>query len=166
MSESDSTSDHCMGISGAASAFEVLSSMITPAVLISACGLLVLSTSTRLGRVVDRTRILAEKARAPQQGFSDLREQIEWLSQRVLLLRSALTSQYLAIALFVLTSIAIGVVSLVGWMFGWIPVTLELLGALSLLYGSVLLIREARVAIASTLQEISLVKQAIRPKDR
>lgn len=154
-----------MAIPGAASSFEVLSSMITPAVLISACGLLVLSTSTRLGRVVDRTRVLAEKARMPQQTSGDLRDQIEWLSQRVLLLRSALTSQYLAIALFVLTSIAIGVVSLVGWSFGWIPVSLELLGALALLYGSLLLIREARVAIASTLQEITMAKQAIQSKD-
>ncbi|MGH9915941.1 MAG: DUF2721 domain-containing protein, partial [Pyrinomonadaceae bacterium] len=35
--------------------------MITPAVLISACGTLILSTSTRLGRVVDRVRALSDK---------------------------------------------------------------------------------------------------------
>ena len=43
------------------SALSVLTAMITPAVLISACGSLLLSTSTRLGRVVDRVRALAEK---------------------------------------------------------------------------------------------------------
>ena len=35
--------------------------MITPAVLISACAGLILSTSVRLGRVVDRVRALSEK---------------------------------------------------------------------------------------------------------
>jgi hypothetical protein len=36
----------------------VLSEMITPAVLISACGTLIFSTSTRLARIVDRVREL------------------------------------------------------------------------------------------------------------
>lgn len=39
----------------------VLTSMITPAVLISACGALILSTSVRLGRVVDRVRVLSDR---------------------------------------------------------------------------------------------------------
>jgi len=39
----------------------VLTAMITPAVLISACGSMILSTSSRLGRVVDRVRPLSEK---------------------------------------------------------------------------------------------------------
>lgn len=43
------------------SATTVLTAMITPAVLISACGSMILSTSTRLGRVVDRVRGLSEK---------------------------------------------------------------------------------------------------------
>lgn len=40
------------------STIEFLTAMITPALLISATGSLVLSTSTRLGRVVDRVREL------------------------------------------------------------------------------------------------------------
>src|SRR5215510_2000298 len=36
----------------------LLSAMITPAVLISACGTLIFSTSNRLGRIVDRVREL------------------------------------------------------------------------------------------------------------
>jgi len=43
------------------SAVAVLTAMITPAVLISACGSMILSTSTRLGRVVDRVRALSDK---------------------------------------------------------------------------------------------------------
>ena len=41
---------------------EVLGAMITPAVLISASGTLVLSTSNRLSRVVDRVRVLSAEA--------------------------------------------------------------------------------------------------------
>jgi hypothetical protein len=43
------------------SAVAVLTAMITPAVLISACGSMILSTSSRLGRVVDRVRGLSDK---------------------------------------------------------------------------------------------------------
>ncbi len=43
---------------------EVLGAMITPAVLISAGGTLVLSTSNRLSRVVDRVHVLAADAEA------------------------------------------------------------------------------------------------------
>ena len=43
------------------SALTILTSMITPALLISATGTFILSTSNRLGRVVDRVRVIAEK---------------------------------------------------------------------------------------------------------
>ena len=43
------------------STIEFLTAMITPALLISATGSLVLSTSTRLGRVVDRVRELEKR---------------------------------------------------------------------------------------------------------
>ena len=42
-------------------AIAVLTAMITPAVLISACGSMILSTSSRLGRVVDRVRALSDR---------------------------------------------------------------------------------------------------------
>ena len=44
-----------------AAAIAVLTAMITPAVLISACGSMILSTSSRLGRVVDRVRVLSDR---------------------------------------------------------------------------------------------------------
>jgi hypothetical protein len=42
-------------------AMAVLSAMITPAVLISACASLILTTSQRLGRVIDRTRRISTR---------------------------------------------------------------------------------------------------------
>lgn len=46
----------------APAAGEILGAMITPAVLISASGTLTLSTSNRLGRIVDRARVLHTEA--------------------------------------------------------------------------------------------------------
>ena len=63
-------------------ALAVLTAMITPAVLISACGALIFSTSTRLGRVIDRVRTLSERFEAlalnPQKDemFEERRELI------------------------------------------------------------------------------------------
>ena len=151
---------------GTFSASEVLGAMITPAVLISATGTLVLSTSNRLTRVVDRVRVLASEAeRLRDRGEVDerhrrlLADQIPRLSQRVVLLRSALTVLYAAIGLLVATSISVGLVAAAGWSYGWVPVTLGLAGSCALLYGSVLLVREARLAIGSTLQELAYVRQ-------
>ena len=60
-----------------ASATTVLTAMITPAVLISACGSMILSTSTRLGRVVDRVRILSERL----EDISNRREPSEMVKE-------------------------------------------------------------------------------------
>jgi hypothetical protein len=148
--------------------FQILSAMITPAVLISASGLLVLSTSNRLSRVVDRVRNLADKAAAMSQAAkvdadykSWLLDQLALLGRRAILLRSALTSLYLAITMFVLTSISLGVLSPFSPRYGWIPVTSGLIGSGILLFGSVLLISEGRTAIDSTLQEMNYLRRSV-----
>lgn len=154
------------------SATEVLGAMITPAVLISASGTLVLSTSNRLNRVVDRVRVLAAQAeqlrKSEVQAIEDseakrqlLAGQLGVLSSRALLLRSAMTSLYLAIGLLVTTSIAVGVVAVFNWAYGWIPVVLGLLGTGVLLYGSFLLVREARLAVGSLMQEMNYAQEAV-----
>ena len=153
----------------------VLSAMITPAVLMSAAGTLVLSTSNRLSRVVDRIRALVAEAKAVQSsaegqlGVVPLREaerqlitdQLVRLSARVRLLIAAMTVLYTAIGLFVATSIAIGVVALLQWQYGWVPVVSGLAGTGALLYSSVLLIREARLAVRSTMQELGFVRDTV-----
>jgi MFS family permease len=156
-------------MNGTFSASEVLGAMITPAVLISASGTLVLSTSNRLSRVVDRVRVLTAEAEQLQQGTGGERgtrmrlisDQLARASKRVLLLRSALTVFYSAIGLLVATSIAIGLVAALRWSYGWVPVTIGLCGACALLYGTLLLVREGRLAVGSTLQELSYAQEVV-----
>ena len=153
---------------------EILGAMITPAVLISACGVLVLSTSNRVGRTVDRVRSLAaeverlqmspESFSAPSEKMSSRRrhvaDQLAQLSKRAILLRSAMTALYSAIGLLVGTSILVGVVALLQWQYSSLPVVLGFAGACALLYSSLLLVREARLAVHSTLQEVSFAREA------
>jgi hypothetical protein len=151
-------------------ATNLLSAMITPALLISAGGTLVLSTSNRLSRVVERVRILARDAE--QLAPTDLSEplqrkralivnQLRGLAKRALILRSALAALYTAIGFLVATSIGTGLLSLFPHTNVWPAIALALLGACALLWGSVLLVREGRLAIQSTLEEMNYVQTLI-----
>src|SRR5262245_639373 len=147
------------------SSLQVLSAMITPAVLISACGTLIFSPSTRLSRVVDRVRSLAAQLQSQQPGElvqqNQMLEQLSSVARRVVLLRSAMTCFYIATGLFVATSIAVGVITIAGLGHGWIAFVLALSGATFLLIGSILLISEARIAVTATLQETSYIREEI-----
>lgn len=147
------------------SSLQVLTAMITPAVLISACGTLIFSTSTRLSRVVDRVRSLAAQLHTQQPAELDqqnqMLEQLSSVARRVVLLRSAMTCFYLATGLFVATSIAVGVITIAGSGYGWVAFVLALIGAAVLLIGSILLISEAQIAVTSTLREMNYIREEI-----
>ena len=149
------------------SALAVLTAMITPAVLISACGALILSTSTRLGRVVDRVRSLADKFEQLAQADEELAlveerravifEQLDKLTSRARILQRSMTVFYVALGLFVATSVAIGVVAFAGPRASWLPVGLGLGGASFLFYGSIILIVEARLALSTIKTEMDFL---------
>jgi hypothetical protein len=151
------------------SSLQVLTAMITPAVLISACGTLIFSTSTRLSRVVDRVRSLAAQLQAEPTSEAEhailqqniMLEQLTSVARRVVLLRSAMTCFYIATGLFVATSIAVGVITITRLEYGWIAFVLALIGAGVLLIGSILLISEAQIAVTGTLQEMSQIREEI-----
>jgi hypothetical protein len=162
------------------SALAVLTAMITPAVLISACGALILSTSTRLGRVTDRVRLLIDRFEELAKGDGDVElyeerrahtfDQLDRLTTRSRLLQRSMTVFYLALGVFVATSVAIGLVAWVGQLAytWWVPVALGLLGSCGLFYGSVLLIFEARLAQAALNTEMDFIwklGRALAPPD-
>jgi hypothetical protein len=148
-------------------ALAVLTAMITPAVLISACGALIFSTSSRLGRVVDRVRTLAEKfetlAMHPETDelAADRRqlvfEQLDRQTSRARLIQRAMVAFYSALGMFVATSVAIAVVAAVAGAFTWVAVALGVCGALFMLFGSVLLIIESRMAMGAITSEMDFV---------
>ncbi len=150
------------------SALAVLTAMITPAVLISACGTLILSTSTRLGRVVDRVRVLADRFEELAHHAAELElveerramifDQLDKLTSRARLLQRSMTVFYMALGIFVSTSVAIGIVAVTSVSrYTWVPVVMGLIGALFLFYGSMLLIFEARLAFSTISAEMDFL---------
>jgi hypothetical protein len=152
-------------------AAEVLGGMITPAVLISASGTLALSTTNRLGRIVDRVRDLLKQAEGlppwnpadedAQEKRAHIADQIAHQSARIRLLQVAVISLYTAIALLVGSSLGIGLSAVAMGSFAWAPVVLGLLGACALLVAAGLLIRDARLAVRSTLCEMAYIQRMV-----
>lgn len=139
----------------------LLSAMITPAVLISACGTLIFSTSTRLARVVDRVRQLSIQIERlftePAVPFGEERRrevevQLGFYARRARLVQGSLTSFYVALGLFVATTIAIAVTPFLPAL-AWLPSAIGIIGTLVLFLGSVLLINETRLALQALKSE-------------
>lgn len=128
---------------------EIIQLMLAPGIMISACGLLLLGMNNKYSLVVNRIRLLNEERRktifkADDKDFKYLENlrlesistQITKLIFRVKLVRNAVLSYTVAVALFVLTSLLIGL----GFLFDLtklnsIITTLFLLGMISVLIG-------------------------------
>lgn len=147
-------------------AISVLSAMITPAVLISACGSLILATSDRLNKAVTRTREISSSLipRASDQRTDGREEerrmlftQLDFVTTRSRLLQRALSRLYAALGFFVGTSVTIGLVAITSSAFTLIPIVLGLCGAGLLLYAAFLLIKESRFALAAVNEEMDFM---------
>jgi len=148
------------------SAVAVLTAMITPAVLISACGSMILSTSHRLGRVVDSVRALSDKLEELIEKPADenrdrqaiIFEQLDKLTSRARILQRSMVTFYVALGMFVATSVAIGIVAILGNpRYNLVPIIAGILGACFLFYGSMLLIFEARLALSTIHAEMDYI---------
>jgi hypothetical protein len=142
--------------------FSVLSAMFTPAVLISACGTLIFSTSTRLARVVDRVRELSrvieqfsrdETADFREERHIEVDRQIAIHARRVQFIQRSLTSFYLSLSLLVAATVAIGFVAVFNRA-AWLPNALGIVGTVFLFYGCITLIAETRLALRSVKSEM------------
>jgi hypothetical protein len=158
------------------SALAVLTAMITPALLISACGTFILSTSNRLGRIIDRVRRLSDgmEALVRERGTVGLLEerrrmlgsQVVLLSRRAELLQAGLLRFYVASGIFVAASVGLGAEALTGLPPGWVQVVLALLGASVFFTGAVSLIREGRVQRAALAEEMLFLRVLVEHHSR
>ena len=142
------------------STIEFLTAMITPALLISATGSLVLSTSTRLGRVVDRVRELEsrlstmittnDKSSIPlyDKRLDTIVNLLDKVTTRSRILQKAMSAFYYGLGFFIMTSVTIAIGSFFS-SFRWLPIPLGIVGIMFLFYGSLLMLRETRMATAT-----------------
>jgi uncharacterized protein DUF2721 len=147
-----------------------LSFIVAPAVLTNASSILILSTSNRLARAIDRARQLAsqleEHATIPDR-FASLRlRELDSSERRGLMLLSALRLFYAAVGAFAgaaLTSL-LGAV-LASSAHRAVAATLELIaagagviGVGGLIAGCALLVRETRIAVLLVSEEATLLR--------
>jgi hypothetical protein len=159
-----------------APSYATLSAMITPALFMTANGSLIISTSNRMSRVVDRIRSLNEQSDALARGVTGLdyprerqkhiEDQVERLLWRSALIRLALVELYLAFGLFVGTSLMLGLDVLLAHRVVGLPTTMAIGGVCLLFAASVGLVREALAALRSNQAEIRFYRdlRALRLK--
>lgn len=116
---------------------ELIDQLISPAVMISAVGLLLLSVNQRTGRITDRIREILEELRGIEAGSSrqqTLVRQLKSLRYRGRLSQRSVVAFLTSVLLFVLTAGSL-IVELVGGVIRYLPVGSFYLGLLSLLVG-------------------------------
>jgi Protein of unknown function (DUF2721) len=158
--------------------YVTLSAMITPALFMTANGSLIISTSNRMSRIVDRIRTLNEVADSLDRGVVDvdylalrrthLAEQLlhlEWRSDRV---RIALTMLYVALSAFVGTSLGLAFDVILGSKFVALPTVMAMAGVALMLAATVNLTFEALRALGSNREELRFYRslQTRRQADR
>ena len=140
----------------------ILTAMITPAVLILACGSLSLTTSQRLNRSIERTRKITSLLNEIETGSRNidreeqtmLYRQMENSANRSILLQRAMTLLYASLSFFIATSLLIGIFELMEWEEPWSVAILSLIGVIVLFFASITLIMEARLSHNSIQQEM------------
>jgi len=161
------------------STIEFLTAMVTPSLLISATGSLVLSTSTRLGRVVDRVRQLEERLSdliyledKDDVPLYDRRVEVivdllDKVTSRARILQRAMQAFYYGLMFFVLTSVTIAVAAIFN-TYRWLPIPIGIVGIMFIFWGSVLMLRETRMATATVNAEMDFtwhLAREVAPKE-
>lgn len=154
------------------SALEVLSAMITPAVLILASGSLIMTTSSRSIRCIDRVRERASELETLGEEMDELtvakrkhlHSQLEINTRRARLLQKAMSRLYIGISFFIATSVSVGAVSLLHVSYAWLPLGLGFVGAGLLFSASLYLIFESRLALQTTYNEMDYIDRNYMPR--
>ena len=126
----------------------LIQTMLSPGIMISACGLLLLGMNNKYSLVVNRIRLLNEERRKIQLINSEKGKvkkyhksiglQIEKLAFRVILVRNAVFSYSLAVALFIVSSLLIGLNQYNERSgYGWAVLIIFLIGMIFVLAGVV-----------------------------
>jgi hypothetical protein len=144
----------------------VLAAMVTPAVMILATSSLILTTTNRLVRVVDRVRemlpefeALASSDSPDNPKMAMLFDDLHRATVRARVGQQALAQLYLGLGAFVATSIALGVMTFARLDAGWMPLLFGAVGVALLFSASVLLIVESRIALASAYAEMDYIRR-------
>lgn len=142
----------------------LFTSLITMAILMSACGNMISSTTTRLFRVVDLCRSYCEKIKTETQKdeleltFSLL----EKIVPRIKLLESVLTMFYVAISCFAITTLFMSLDQITAKDLNLITLGSGIIGVVILPLASILLVVERQFSTKTIWEEIDYVNKLIK----
>jgi hypothetical protein len=152
--------------------YATLTAMITPAIFMTANASLIISTSNRVARVVDRIRVLNDLADKLARGSTELdfpaerlehaTDQLDRLMRRSDRLRVALTALYLAFSSFVGTSLTLAIDALLRNWLAVIPTLLALVGVVMMFVASLNLAFEAIDALRTNRVEIGFYRELLK----
>lgn len=137
--------------------YQILTSLLAPALLMAATGSLLVSANARLARVVDRLRsLVALWNSAGSTKRRGLDQQIARHRRRSRYVLRACVMLYAAVGSFVGTSLALAVDALSGQRLPVLPTGLAVIGVLCLLVASVYMGLEVSLAVSSFDEELEL----------
>ncbi len=136
--------------------YATLTAMLAPAFFLTATASLLLSANNRLARIIDRARTLLKELPDVQDPLQRaLHEQrIAMQRRRSLIILRAGQLLYVAISLFVGTSLAVAADNLLAHRLGALPTVLAALGVLAMFAASILLARESTLAVKAVNEEM------------
>ncbi len=139
-------------------------SIVTIAILISACGSLIISTSGRLIRVTDICRGLCEKAKTEinETELDQIFYQLEKIGPRIKILETALTLFYISISSFTFTTLFLSVDQILPKDLSALTLGTGILGVLIMPVASILLVTERQFTMKSIWQEIDYVNKTFK----
>ena len=157
--------------------FSVLSYIVAPALLTNTTALLLMGTTNRFGRAVDRARVVAERViKGSESGDPELDRLTETelgiCQRRVNIIRNALTAFYTATACLALATL----VSMAGALLGPVSSALVLdlvlgvsaafgvAGVSAIVYGSATLVGESRLGARANMHETAYVQRMLEAR--
>lgn len=133
----------------------VLQLSVSPTIIISACGLFLLSMTNRLGRAIDRSRVLArERAGASLEFKKSIDQQLKIIRSRCRLIQAGILSVSLSIFLTVLLVILLFLLASVRFDAAWLVTGVFIASMLFLLISVSYFIRDIFQSLAAVETEI------------
>ncbi len=157
-----------MPINDVPEAAKAISGIVAPAIMISASALMILALHAKYSSLIDRMRALNDERRRivnaeeqkSKQRLENVVAQLEMFLLRAYLVRNAIVSLYLAIALFVISSIIIGIVIVFSVSFSvWLSLIVFMLAMVSVLIGTIFAFRDILGAYTIARLEVRGVKE-------
>ena len=151
----------------ASNPFAVLTAIVAPAILTNASSVLALGTSNRLGRVVDRSRVVFGDVTAAVPGSKehhDWTEQLQALRERSHMLLKALRMFYAALGLFAASALVSVAGSMAAYWGGRVlfegaaalAIVTGASAVIGLAVGCSLMVHETRLAVQSLAKEAAI----------